>query len=285
LVLVVISHCVRHSARAASVAAPLALFGVAAVLGVGWGGDQRVADGEVARGGAAPRELLPDLDQATPRRLDVRLERGSWRLGFWSAAVNVGDGPLVVRGHRASRGEPRMTVDQLLRLTDGSRRRYAGVGAMRYARSADHAHWHYLGFERYELVELRAGGYEPVARDRKTGFCLGDRYRAFHDMPGMPAKPVYRGRCGLRKPGLLSIRRGISVGYGDDYSAFLEGQSLPLDGLPAGEYVLVHRVNTDGRLRERTLANNAASVRIALRWRDGRPSVLRLARCPETDRC
>ena len=75
------------------------------------------------------------------------------------------------------------------------------------------------------------------------------------------------------------------MGYGDDYSAFLEGQSLPVGDLPAGEYVLVHRVNTDGGLHEGTLANNAASVRIALRWRDGRPSVLRLARCPDSDRC
>jgi hypothetical protein len=272
-----------------SVTARLVLLGITAVLGAGCGGDERGGGGKRAGGApgpdAAPRELLPDLDQETPRDLHVRLEQGSWRLGFWSAALNLGEGPLTVHGHRPSRREPQMTVDQIVRRADGSRRRYRDAGAMRYVRSPDHAHWHYLAFERYELLEPGAAGYQLVARDRKTGFCLGDRYRGVPRMDGMPAKPVYPGRCGLRKRGLLSIRRGISVGYGDDYSAFLEGQSLPLDELPTGEYVLAHRVNADGVLRERTLANNAASVRIALRWRDGRPAVLRLARCPGTDRC
>jgi hypothetical protein len=272
-----------------SVMARLALLGITAALGAGCGGDERGGGGERAGGAlgadAAPRELLPDLDQETPRDLHVRLEQGSWRLGFWSAALNVGEGALTVRGRRRSRREPRMTVDQIVRRADGSRRRYRAAGAMRYVRSPDHAHWHYLAFERYELLEPGTAGYQLVARDRKTGFCLGDRYSGERRIDGMPAKPVYRGRCGLRKRGLLSIRRGISVGYGDDYSAFLEGQSLPLDELPPGDYVLVHRVNADGVLRERTLSNNAASVWIALRWRDGRPSVRRLGRCPDSDRC
>ena len=101
----------------------------------------------------------------------------------------------------------------------------------------------------------------------------------------LPAEKVYRSRCGLRKRRLLSIPQGISVGYGADYSAFLEGQSLPLYGLPAGEYVLVHRVNAEEELRERTHANNAASVRIALLRSDGRSSVRRLAQCPDSERC
>jgi hypothetical protein len=258
------------------------LVALSAGCGGAGGGDRAGRDVRVS---VAPRELLPDLDQETPRRLDVRLEDGFWRLGFWSAVRNVGDGPLTVLGHRASRREQEMTVDQIVRRADGSRRRYGGVAAMRYVRSPDHAHWHYLAFERYELAELRGDDYRLIARDRKTGFCLGDRYKAVRRMDGMPAEKVYRSRCGLRKRRLLSVRQGISVGYGDDYSAFLEGQSLPLDGLPAGEYVLVHRVNADGQLRERTDANNAASVRIALLWRDGRPSVVPLGRCPDSERC
>jgi hypothetical protein len=78
---------------------------------------------------------------------------------------------------------------------------------------------------------------------------------------------------------------GISVGYGDDYSAFLEGQDLPLDGLPSGHYVLVHRVNLNRALAESSYANNAASVLLDLRWNGGVPSVHVLATCPGTDRC
>jgi hypothetical protein len=96
---------------------------------------------------------------------------------------------------------------------------------------------------------------------------------------------VYTTRCGWRLPGLLRVREGISPGFGDDYKAFLEYQDLPLSGLPAGRYVLVHRVNGDRRLREHSYANNAASVLVRLRWSAGVPRVRLLRTCPGTDRC
>ena len=74
------------------------------------------------------------------------------------------------------------------------------------------------------------------------------------------------------------MREGISVGYGDDYSGFLEGQDLPLDGLPDGRYVLVHRVNANEKLREISYANNAASVLLDLRWENGQPQLHALLR-------
>ena len=117
-------------------------------------------------------------------------------------------------------------------------------------------------------------------RDRKTGFCLGDRY-AVGDATGAR----YESRCGLGQPALLGITQGISVGFGDAYAPNLEGQYLPLSGLPAGHYLLVHRVNADRGLRERRFDNNAASVLIALRWRSGVPRVTLLARCPRSATC
>ena len=80
-------------------------------------------------------------------------------------------------------------------------------------------------------------------------------------------------------------QEGISVGYGDDYKANLEGQYLPLRGLPAGRYTLVHTVNADRRLRERRFDNNAASLLLELRWQDRRPTVRVLRTCADTDRC
>jgi hypothetical protein len=75
------------------------------------------------------------------------------------------------------------------------------------------------------------------------------------------------------------------VGYGDDYPANLEGQWLPLDGLRQGRYVLVHRVNADRRLRERSRGNDVASLLLRLRWRDRAPEIITLAACPGTPRC
>jgi glucose/arabinose dehydrogenase len=96
---------------------------------------------------------------------------------------------------------------------------------------------------------------------------------------------VYTSRCGLGEPQLIGVKEGISVGYGDDYKANLEGQYLRLTGLPSGRYVLVHEVNADRRLHELDYSNNAASLLLELRWRHGQPMVRILRQCPNTDRC
>jgi Lysyl oxidase len=122
--------------------------------------------------------------------------------------------------------------------------------------------------------------------DRKTGFCLGDRYRTWgRALPAQPSSPRYTGRCGLGQTGRLRLEEGISVGYGDVYHANLEGQSLPLTGLPGGRYVLIHSVNVRRQLRETDYGNNAASLLLRLRWRAGVPSLRVLRRCPDTELC
>jgi hypothetical protein len=240
-----------------------------------------------------PREQLPDLEQELPSELDVRLDRSSsqpsYRLGFRSAVRNVGAGPLIIQGTRADRTVSRMMVDQIIERGDLPPTVVADVGWMQYAVSPDHSHWHYLHFDRYTLqrAELRAvAGGAVIVADRKTGFSLGDRYRVPGlSLPHVPAAPVYTERCGLSQPELLEMSEGISVGYGDDYDAFLEGQDLPLDGLDAGRYVLVHRVNSDRGLRELSYANNAASLLIDLQWTGGQPQVRVIASCPGADHC
>ena len=240
-------------------------------------------------------ELLPDLDLREPRALQVvRLpgETPSFRLGFESRIENVGSGPLVIFGRRANRRTATMQVRQVVRRSDGSAVTAGRVGVVRYVATrsalfprADHEHWHLLRFVRYELRRA-AGG--TLARDRKTGFCLGDRYALGRDLPGTPPAPLYVGRCGLRSPWLLAVRQGISVGYGDDYAALLEGQSFDVSALAAGRYVLVYRVNGDRRIRETNYGNNGSSLLFRLSWPHGkqeRPAVEVLATCPDSARC
>jgi hypothetical protein len=81
---------------------------------------------------------------------------------------------------------------------------------------------------------------------------------------------------------------GISVGYGDDYRAYLEGQSIDVTGVPGGRYELVHRANPARRLAETDLSNNASSVLLRIAWTRGRselPAVSILKRCPRRERC
>src|SRR5829696_3484983 len=238
-----------------------------------------VAAGGGAAAGQAPGpeavQLLPDLDQQTPNGLTIARSGGKWpqySLGFQSAVRNVGGGPLLITGRRASAKTPTMHAQQLIQRTDGTQDAVRTPDRLRYAVSPTHRHWHLLRFDRYML--RRAGRRNVLVRDQKTGFCLGDRYRVVSvAVPAAPPAPVYTGGCAMRQPDRLSVTEGISPGYGDNYLPHLEGQSLLLSGLPAGRYVLIHRANTDHALREVSYANNSASLLIELRWRGGAPSV------------
>jgi hypothetical protein len=233
--------------------------------------------------GAGAPQRLPDLDQEVPSELTVARVDGRYVLGFRSAVRNIGAGPLIIDGHRPGADTAAMRADQVI-VRDGAPREVVrDVGRLRYVVSPDHRHWHLLRFQRYEL--RRPGGSVALARDRKTGFCLGDRYTVRGvRLPARAARPLYRSRCGLGRTRLLGIREGISVGYGDDYAPTLEGQYLPLTGLPDGDYVLVHRVAAQ-RIRETRHDNDAASVLLRLRRRVGVPYVRVLARCPDTASC
>jgi hypothetical protein len=225
--------------------------------------------------GAAPTpqlgDLLPDLVQERPSDITITRVRGRWLLGFRSAVHNAGDGPLVVTARRANRATREMTAVQRVLRADGSSREVSGVGFLRFVRSPDHSHWHFLPFERYEL--RRDGSGVRLVRDRKTGFCLGDRYRAEPRPAGSVDAPVYVTRCGFGNPARLALTEGISVGWGDDYAAYLDGQHIDVTEVPAGRYTLVHIVNPSGRILERNAANDTAARRIELKRSQGRVRV------------
>jgi hypothetical protein len=225
-----------------------------------------------------PGSLLPDLSPQAPRQLTVRaLQRDGrqrFMLGFRSAADNLGAGPLVVDARRDPRRPSLLATTQVVTRPDGSEARRPLGAQLRYVHSSDHSHWHYLGFMRYEL--RRPGGGRRLGRDRKTGFCLGDRYvtPAHRPLQGRRGPAAFETACGKGRPNLSSLREGISVGYGDDYDAHLEGQAIDVTGLRTGRYVLVHTVNPNRSLAELTYRNNTsrALIRIGRNAR-GRPTV------------
>ena len=99
---------------------------------------------------------------------------------------------------------------------------------------------------------------------------------------------MYKGDCGGHDPEAVSVEEGISVGFGDVYSAWRDGQYIDVTGLPAGTYYLVHRVNPNRRLMESNYANNVSSLKVALTWPNGTgrlPKVAILAACTNTAKC
>jgi hypothetical protein len=207
------------------------------------GGESTAPSPEILGDSTAPSlELLPDLDQVPPAAISIDVRDGRERLVFASAVENVGVGPLLLSGRRASAAEAEMTVRQVVHKVDRTATTHVLEARLRFVVSESHRHWHLVGFERYEL---RTSDGKTVGRDRKTGFCLGDRYDAHSDsrIPGEPPRAVWTQECGRGQRGRLRIREGLSPGFGDDYVPLLEGQFIDVTGLPPGRYVLIHRVN------------------------------------------
>lgn len=232
----------------------------------------------------ASRQRLPDFDQRAPTGLDVSFSDGRFKLGFTSATDNVGLGPIWIRGVRDGRGKT-MEAGQVIRFADGVRV-LPRVGTMRFTTSDSHRHWHLLRFQSYEL--RRAGDFRVIVSDRKSGFCLLDRWgRALARIPWRPP-PRFVGNCAQQRPAARRVEHGTSAGYTDLYPAHFHGQNVDLTGVRAGRYWLVHRANASGWLRELNYENNAAAVLIRLRWPNGRqsaPTVRILRVCAGAERC
>jgi hypothetical protein len=238
--------------------------------------------------GGTPSLMLPDLVQEPPTKLSVTQSSASYRLGFNSAVENHGAGPLIVNGHRPNTSNPNMTGDQIINRTDGSTQTFAAIGTMFFY--APHNHWHYGGFDKYEL--RKTSDNSLVAPDQKSGFCLGDRYtpnsngtRNQNPSPG----PYTFNNCAPGNTAALNLTEGISVGYGDEYEPQLEGQYIDVTGVQPGQYVVVHRTNADGAIQESNSSNNAASALISL-WPNGYGNLTGggltvLKTCPTTATC
>jgi hypothetical protein len=218
----------------------------------------------------AAQEVLPDLRQLVPANVSVGLVGGEWRLGFDSEVANDGPGYLHIKG--TGPGNAPMTADQIVQMDDGTSTTLPGAGTMHYVIGGGHEHWHLLDFERYEL---RTGdSSQTLVSDQKTGFCLADSFTA--------------DQCGRNHPERTSVDEGIHPGGSDRYLGYLEGQYLTLDpvSVPAGSYVLVHRVNPTGALRVVNPGNDAASVRITINWSSGgKPAMEIVNTCPGTTDC
>jgi hypothetical protein len=233
--------------------------------------------------------LLPDLVQILPPRVRIAHKVSAVRgrrtlLTFSAAAENHGVGPLVVDSRRPSQASATMTARQVVWHRNGFHEFVpTPVGTVRYVHSRDHNHWHLLDFMRYRLT-TQSGA--RIGRDHKTGYCLGDRYRiAGVSFPAEPVFPVYKSQCGRSRPGRLSLAQGISVGFGDLYPAFLEGQFIDITDVPTGNYALVMRVNPSGRLLDEHRDNDVSSVNVRIVKSGGRAFAKIVRYCNNTNRC
>jgi hypothetical protein len=211
--------------------------------------------------GAIP--LVPDLEQSAPDDVSaVSAPEGHYRVIFNSHIRARNDdpsyGPLIVRGHRASTSEP-MVADQIIKNSDGSETVRRAIGQLYYEENPTHTHWHYKGFDRFQL--RRVSDYAIVTHDHKQGFCMPD--------------PVFDTRyCQSNRPNALFVQEGMSPGFRDTYHANVEGQYLDVTDVPAGQYYLINWVNSDNSLLERSYEDDISALRIRLVPHRGAPPTL-----------
>jgi Lysyl oxidase/WD40-like Beta Propeller Repeat len=215
--------------------------------------------------------LYPNLVQRPPTQLIVHRKNRRWLLGFTSLVDNRGPGLLRIRATRPL-GSRVMPVRQLIEVAGGWTRVVSPAGQLDFAVAEPHLHWHYLAFDRYELVG--AGSLAVAVRDRKQGFCLSDTYGVTPGMRHGPAR--FTSRCAQGRPQARTVEEGLSVGYTDRYFAFYAGQSLDLTTVMAGRYWLVNRANPDFHLRELRYDDDAASLLLRIAWPHGHGSAPRV---------
>lgn len=245
-------------------------------------------------------------DPRSPSGPCVRSGRAA-RIRFTSAVDNVGDGPLLVYGRRADTQTPTMAVRQAFQTPDSgpipasfAEAQHPTDGAMYYEPTQSHEHWHYLDFEHFEL---RSPAGQTLVKDRKNGFCLGDRYPAFDSYqlpdavrPNTPqgdlAEFLAGNNCKHHQPGALEATEGISVGRGDHYKLDVDYQWLDITDVPSGTYDLVGTANPDRRLQETRYDNNSSSIAISIKWNKKAngtvpeaPDVRLIKACPGAARC
>ncbi|MDQ3493512.1 MAG: lysyl oxidase family protein [Chloroflexota bacterium] len=216
-----------------------------------------------------PTDLLPDLRMAKPTgiRLDFSTIQNKRLLRFDAIIVNVGRGPLLVKGKRdcATSDCPEMRTLQRIKQSNGTWRGVATDRPGRFDVGDGHNHWHVLKVQHYELFQLgpRAAGFGEALAGAKTGFCFFDTSARRLSLPRAPQRRVFS-EAGCGRSTSTSFRMGLSVGWGDLYGAQLPRQWIDTTGIDDGRYLLCSTANGEGDWLETDTTNNQAWAEIRL---------------------
>lgn len=207
-----------------------------------------------------PADRLPDLGMAplTDLSIDTTTIPGRRLLRFTTVIVNLGQGPFETIGSRPDTSTSHMTVRQRIYNDAGGARDIPTPTVMFFAGDG-HDHWHVRDAEGYELRRLDNG--HRVGTGAKHGFCYYDNTPYRLGLPGAPLWSIY-GDCG--QAGDLTVRTGLSVGWGDTYPASIALQWIDITGLKSGRYRLTATADPAGWFVETNDANNATWLNIKL---------------------
>lgn len=232
---------------------------------------------------AASDERLPDLRMDVPQSFAVcgAPTTGTFQtencpspsandrwLRFDSLIMNVGEGTFRVEASRASTAEDHMHTVQWIRQGPGSWRKVPTDAVLAWAQQEDgHPHWHTQGMERYQLFKLPEPFPGGAKVGVKHGYCFFDGFNVRPDLVHARSLPVYSFySCGVpgQSQDALSLRVGLSVGWGDEYPWNYAGQRIDISGVDDGEYLLCITADPSNDFVELREGNNSAWARIQL---------------------
>lgn len=123
-----------------------------------------------------------------------------------------------------------------------------------FAYNSQTGQWQFQDSARYDLLDLQG---TTVGSNQKVAYCIIDDFHFDMNLPGSPGSRYFRD-CHQN-----SIT-GISIGWADEYSQSVQGQSVSIDGVPNGVYCLRMTANPDHLLKESTYADNAAGEAVLI---------------------
>src|SRR5712692_10741478 len=212
--------------------------------------------------------LYPDIVEQISH-LQIQNEHQREKLRFSTTHINIGDGPLQIRGggQIAPCNIDGIHYDQ---CTYATQEVLDANGNIVYSQSAgvaffhpQHNHWHQSAVA---LFQVRSG--DPlrgpvIGQGVKITFCLVDTDQTILVKKGS-SRAYFECNAELQ---------GISVGWGDDYHQSTEGQELDITGAPEGIYYLTHQVDPENHWVETNETNNFAWVQFRLTRQGANPKI------------
>jgi lysyl oxidase len=201
---------------------------------------------------AASQELRPNLRALPPSELQIvaNASTGNPELRLTATSWNSGQGPLeLIPGATGQAGQD--VYQRVYTQSGGSTDYLAGTFVFHVA----HNHFHFEQYAVYILKPVDAPGASQ-RQSYKTSFCIMDTSKIDAHLPGAPKRAVYS-ICNRDV-------QGMSIGWGDSYRWYLEGQAIDLTGNPDGLYELTVTFDPENRLLETNDADNSACLLLSI---------------------
>lgn len=209
----------------------------------------------------AQTDLLPDLifdqDRMSDQQIDTSRIPGRTLFRFSTSLANIGTGEYILQSTEVNAGDGRELVNQVIEREGASpRERDAGDFLFNpFNQRMEAEDW-----VAYRIREILPGdGVGPILREgqkRVVRITSSTSYNSNLENYKLPGSQI--------SANVVYGRHGISVGWTDLYSRFLDDQWIDITGLAKGTYWLEAVVDAANHVEESNEDNNTTRIQVTL---------------------